>query len=1144
MAFAPGTRLGRYALVAPLGRGGMGEVWEAVLHGPQGFQKRVALKILAPAADDALGREVMAREARLGALLSHPNVVATHDLGESDGRVWIAMELVRGVTAGDLIRQGHTSGRAVLELGLQATAALAHVHALHVDGAPVNLVHRDVKPSNLLVDQTGLVKLADLGIARIGRSTGDGWGTPAYMPLEQVRGAADHRSDLFALGVTLHALATRKRLLRKGHEVAELLALDAFLESAAFAEPVEARVPGLSHVLRRALRADPEARYPSAAAFAEALAALRVLQEPGATLRELVAQVRPELHDPSHPHDVSAPSASTLVAKGNLPRPRDRFLGRDAEVAALSAAVRSGARVVTVLGPGGAGKTRLSIEVGRLLGRERAGGAWFVDLSEARTVEGVCGAVGRALSVPIERGDDPVVRVGQALRGREEALFVLDNFEQCVEAAAGTLGRWLPLAPEATFLVTSRIALRLSGEERFPLGPLSTADGVALFTARAARPVHPDDADDVERLVAELEGLPLAIELAAARTRFVNVAGIRERLADRLRLLTGGSADRPERQRSLRASLDGSWELLAPWGRAALAQLSVFEGGFTLEAAEAVLDLRAWPEAPWAMDVLEALADASLVRFDGVGRFRLLVAVQAYAAEKLEPAARVAAEGRHAAFFAQLGTGAALDALHLRGGAARLERLVQEADNLVAAHGRALASGDRATLLPLTRAAIHVFRLKGPYAEAHRLLDLTAPFLGGRGPDDVPLRAAAAAIHRERGDAERSIAELEALLADTETHGSPRDVQRVLFELGLSLQQRGRRPEAARVYERGMEVAHQLGDGLAEAQFLANLGTLAFETGDVDTAAARFEAALPRQRAGAGERLIGGTLANVGVLKLARGQADAEPTLREAIELLERAGDRRAACVTMSNLGSWLVDHGDPLGGEALLLECLDGFRTLGARALESTLLGQLGSLYVRVGRLVEAERRFREALASAREVKNPRTECAAVSNLGYAVFLQGRSAEGKAVTLEARAIAEALGDRRYLTLCSETLAQIAVADGDLAAAEGWVARAAEACPPGNPECAGLVALGTALVREAQGRTAEARVSGERAVDLLGRSNQHEAGRAHLLLARVAQAEGAADRAAASLAAARASAEPYGPASPLAAELRAFEVGP
>jgi tetratricopeptide (TPR) repeat protein len=324
-------------------------------------------------------------------------------------------------------------------------------------------------------------------------------------------------------------------------------------------------------------------------------------------------------------------------------------------------------------------------------------------------------------------------------------------------------------------------------------------------------------------------------------------------------------------------------------------------------------------------------------------------------------------------FFAQLGSSAALDALHLRGGAARLERLVHEADNLVAAHARALASGDRATLLPLTRAAIHVFRLKGPYAEAHRLLDLTAPFLGGRGPDDLPLRAAAAAIHRERGDADRSIAELEALLADTETHGSLREVQRVLFELGLSLQQRGRRPEAARIYDRGMRVAHQLGDGLAEAQFLANLGTLAFEDGDVDTAAARFEAALPRQRASGGERLIGSTLANVGVLKLARGQPDAEPTLREAIELLERAGDRRAACVTMSNLGSWLVDHGDPLGGEVMLLECLDGYRTLGARALESTLLGQLGSLYVRVGRLVEAERRFREALASAREVRKDR---------------------------------------------------------------------------------------------------------------------------------------------------------------------------
>ena len=279
----------------------------------------------------------------------------------------------------------------------------------------------------------------------------------------------------------------------------------------------------------------------------------------------------------------------------NLAPERDAFIGRSAELQSLALQLQSGSRLVCLLGPGGTGKTRLARRYALAWLGEWPGGVYFCDLSEAHSLEGIHFAVALALGVPLGK-DDPAVQLGHAIAGRGRCLVILDNFEQVQQHATATVGRWLDRAGEATFVVTSRERLHLEGEQVLAVEPLRLdSEAIELFAvrARAQRPGFELD-EGTRHAVAEvvrlLDGLPLAIELAAARVRVLSPAQIVERLKDRFVLLAGATGA-AARQATLRAAIDWSWELLTPWEQTALAQCSVFEGGFTLEAAELVLDL-------------------------------------------------------------------------------------------------------------------------------------------------------------------------------------------------------------------------------------------------------------------------------------------------------------------------------------------------------------------------------------------------------------------------------------------------------------------------------------------------------------------------------------------------------------------------
>ena len=284
------VRFGRFVLRGLLGEGAMGRVFRAELTGPSGFRKPTAVKVMRKSigADAEEYRQALVKEARIGAMLKHRNIVEVYDFGEIGRYPFISMELVDGVGLDRILKAGPLPASQALDLGIQLCAGLDNAHCgVSIDGRPSPVVHRDLKPSNILLDQDGLVRIMDFGIAKaaivsgIVTATGMTRGTPSYMSPEQVRGkAVDGRSDLFAVGIVLFEMLTGQQLFR-GRTLLETLnliaAVEARLARPAFLAPAEAVVPGMAGVLRRCLRADPDKRFRRARDMVTALAALRDL---------------------------------------------------------------------------------------------------------------------------------------------------------------------------------------------------------------------------------------------------------------------------------------------------------------------------------------------------------------------------------------------------------------------------------------------------------------------------------------------------------------------------------------------------------------------------------------------------------------------------------------------------------------------------------------------------------------------------------------------------------------------------------------------------------------------------------------------------------------------------------------------------
>jgi len=994
LASSEAITVGRYTLFGRIGSGGMATVHLGQLNGASGFRRIVAIKRLhAHVAKQPELAGMLVDEARIVSRIAHPNVVQVLDLVQSEDELLIVMEYLRGAALSTLLRAHPAPPPIPLTLAI-ATQALAGLHAAHEardeGGALLGLVHRDVSPDNIHVGVDGVARVLDFGIAKAAgrlQDTGEGVmkGKVAYAPPEQLSGHVTRRSDVYAMGVVVWEMLARRRLVEGG---ASLDAVSRVL-AGGFAPPSRHNAsvpPALDAIVMRALSREAAARFATAEEMARALASVA----PMASIAEIAAWVAAGAGDSlrTRESEIAAIESAVPTVHESLirtPAPTARvhgvgaeptsFLGREGDLHALSDLLR-GARVVTLLGPGGIGKTRLSRRYALVRAHDYES-IWFCDLTECKTEDEVAVAFAAAIDATLTNekdASDVVASLGRAVDEKGTALFVLDNCEQIVAEAARLVDASSRVAPRSRWLCTSRERLRIDGEQVHELAPLASEESVRLFVERAKRARASfelgADAPIVAEIVRRLDGMPLAIELAAARIAVMDPKTLLARLeATGIRLLSAGLRTATERQRSLRGAIDWSWTLLEPWERAALAQCAVFRGGFWLDAAEAVIDLAPWDEAPPCLDVVQSLVDKSLLRsfevpaFPGEVRFGMYESIREFALEKLaqDPDAAARAHARHARCF--LDAWAAWDEVTWYGAVPGVPRLALERDNLLAIHARARAAA-HADLLRAQVALFPLYAARGPHAGFWALLDV--------GKDDaIPAEPRVRARHAlVRGRAaqlvslrEQATRDFERARATAAQLGDAQLAARALAYLGTARRADGKLGDARLHYREALALFEQAGDRRAAGVVLSALAALDLAEQKLESARALIDHAIQTSRELGDEATVGMMLIDAGVTRQELGDfAGAQGAYDEAVTILERLGHARHRHIAEGYRASLAFERGDfarALDGYARALE---GIRAVGDAKWVAVLGAGVGACWARLGDVQKAEERFADA--------------------------------------------------------------------------------------------------------------------------------------------------------------------------------------
>jgi LuxR family maltose regulon positive regulatory protein len=648
-------------------------------------------------------------------------------------------------------------------------------------------------------------------------------------------------------------------------------------------------------------------------------------------------------------------TADSPVLVTNLPTQVSSFIGRQAELVAVRRLV-AGSRLVTLTGAGGAGKTRLGLQVAAGLA-DALDGVWFADLAPLQDPDLVAVTVANVLGVRHEP-DRPVAEAVVQAVGERRLLVVLDNGEHVIGACAKLAAALLAGCPNLALLATSREPLGIDGEQvyRVPsLGVPATGDdaqtiraseAVRLLADRAASQGVPlgwdeQSAQVAGRICQQLDGIPLAIELAAARLRVMPTGELEARLDERFALLTGGSRAGLARQQTLRAMVDWSWELLTSPERAVLARLSAFAGGFGLAAAEAVAAAEDVP-AEEALGHLGALVDKSLVQFGdtgaGPGRYRLLETVRQYAAEQLDamgPAAAEATRMAHRDYYLALAERAAPE-LRAAEQAAWLDRLDAELGNLRAAIAFSLTQVDPVPGLRLAASLRFYWRIRGHAAEGAGVLRAMLDMPGAQGTTLTRAQALTDAANLLVHTGDYAIAEdyCQEALAIARAADDGRMVAEVLSQhAGVFLPQ-GKAEAALPLIESGLSLARRLGELHLTARLLAARAFATSVAGD-EEAAARDAAEALRLFRQAGDRIqTGQMLGNIGYDELSAGDLNAARRhLAEALDIARAVNDRTSVVYQTLNLGLAEYLGGSPEAAEALFAESFDLARCTGMRS-------------------------------------------------------------------------------------------------------------------------------------------------------------------------------------------------------------------
>jgi non-specific serine/threonine protein kinase len=950
----------RYRIEAEIGRGGMGMVYRA--HDTV-LDRDVALKILAATAVESRAR--LEREARAAARLNHPNIITVYDAGESAGVPYIIMELAPGHSLYD---QPPKSMDDIIAIARQVCAALEHAHAQ-------GIIHRDLKPENILITRDGTAKLMDFGLAHASgaaRITQDGTilGTVFYLSPERVQGKEiDARSDLYSLGVMLYELTTG-RLPFEGDDPLTIISKHL---NAPVVPPSTLRPdipPSLEAIILKLLAKDPNERFESA-------------HQVGVALAEWAGGGKPNI---------------PIARRDNLPIQLSSFVGREREIAEIKQLLSS-SRLVSLTGAGGSGKTRLAIQVAGEIAKDYPDGVWLIELASLTDPVLVPQKMASVLGLRQEpsRTLQETLTTYLAMR---DLLILLDNCEHMIDAIAQLVDTLLRACPKLRVMTTTREALGIAGETAFrvpslslpdirnlpPLEKLTQYDAVRLFIDRASSvlpslTVTEQTARTIAQICHRLDGIPLAIELAAARVKALSVEQIATRLDDRFRLLTGGSRTALPRQQALRAMIDWSYDLLSDDERMMFRRLSIFVGGWTVEAAEAICTCGNREQID-VLDLLSRLIDKSLVvadKLDGETRCRMLETIRQYARDRLmESDDALTLRACHLDYFLNFVENAALK-LHSPEQSMRLNRIEAEHDNLRAALDWAWESGKAGIALRLAVALKRFWEMRSYFGESRAWLERT---IEASPNAPAPIRASAllglGRLDRFQGKYADGTVHLEECLTLFRELGNQSETADVLQTLGELAAEQGNLGLASERFEQALTLCRELPDERRMAGIYLSQGEIARVRGDYENAAKLYSTSLTLLEALGDERRRGTALYNLGQVALHQGNhAKAVALFQENIRIGQNLANK------------WMIAHG---------LAALAGAAGLSANpARAARLSGAAEALLTSIGAQMD--------LADRMEYERHLTETRA--QLDEKMFESAR-AEGCAMTME-QAVAYAL---------------------------------------------------------------------------------------------------------------------------------------
>lgn len=1038
----------RYRIERRLGGGGMGDVY---LARDRELDRDVALKFFrAPDHFDASGQPRFITEARVVARLDHPHVATVHDVGESeDGQPFIAMTYYAGATLQAQLAHGTIPIADAVRIASQIAAALTAAHA-------ADIIHCDVKPANVLFDAGGAVRLADFGVARVTTADartdpGTAAGTVAYMSPEQARGdSLDGRTDLWSLGVILYEMIAGRRPFA-GQSTDALMHALLHDEPAPLPASDIASAPDLKGLITNLLAKDAAQRPPTAAAVHQTLASIAAEYE--------AASAR-------------APGGRRT---GSLPHAVTSFIGREREIETARTMLRE-TRLLTLTGPGGTGKTRLALQLGTLLRDKYPDGVWLVPLAGISDPGLVPSMVAQTLGIRDLGGGMSSGRVIAALR-ESRMLLLLDNFEHLLGART-FVSTLLAACANVSILVTSRAPLNIQGEQELPVPPLTVpprtsasnagvghedaaaaaSEAVQLFVQRT-RAVRPDFVLDREtvgtvvEICRKLDGLPLALELAAARARLLSPRAMLSRLERRFDLLRADAADRPARHSTMRNVIDWSYVLLTDAERTLFNRLAVFAGGISVEAARSIArPSDASAPAPANLDLLDSLCSKSLLRYeeqpDGAPRFVMLETMREFGLERLRETGDDAdARRAHRAYYLSLAEGAATQ---LRGAeqAAWMDRIEAEYADCRLALDDALdaaTSGSQAGLVDAARMVIALHRVwltRGPLLEGVEYLRRTiaAADVAARDPAmtglETTLRArlltSAAQVANTRSVFPEARDLFERGLELYRDVGDRRGVATTLNNLAWSVWVIGDLARGESLSIEAMAMHHEMDDPMGATLSLNNLAWIAMERGQYARAEDYFGRVQASHRARGDKRAIAFSVGWMGQLSARRGDLDrAIPLYVQAIEMLEPIADRgyRTLCLGwLASARHAALEPGDH--ADAIASVHLPALRGEGRLWPIATTLVELGRMLRDDGQLTRSHDALVEALEVRRQTGALQGVPEASRLLGTVYHHQGNRARAAESLAHGLGTAMDMGAIPTAVDCIEAIAALVLDDG------------------------------------------------------------------------------------------------------------------